>query len=426
VILPQPVPAGATATIEVEFEASSRGVYGYRLLAGAWYPNAIAYRGGAYNLNQQQVDEYQVIATAPASLTLASAGELVETAQAPAGQQRRHCRLPHAANFGIAASPHFLETRRASDGVDIRLYQLRGDASLDPAMADYAADAVAFYKRLLGFYPHPAVVLLPGTLRFGGGGSPASGFLQFFRNNGDGKRWIVAHEIAHQYWGFDTVIDDGDYCHWPGLALGIYTDQRYIATRSEMRFGTRQYREAVTQGLDTTIRKPLEQMRSLPFDWNEIVCHEKAYAVVRMLEDLVGAERFLQIVQTLLECYRYRYLSFDDFQAHVEAISGRQLDWFFQDWVDTNGVAGYSIEDVQPHDGSVEVRIRRTGSARFPVEVQLTVEGGAQARQRIAPEPEVQTLIFPAASKPRRVEIDPISRCPLLKTGKEVWQSSSL
>jgi hypothetical protein len=109
----------------------------------------------------------------------------------------------------------------------------------------------------------------------------------------------------------------------------------------------------------------------------------------------------------------------------VEAIAGRQLDWFFQDWVNTNGVAGWAIEDLQPHDGSVEVRIRRTGSARFPVEVQLTVEDGTQAFQRVAPEAEVQTLIFPAASKPRRVEIDPRSRCPLLKTGKEVWQSSS-
>jgi hypothetical protein len=37
--------------------------------------------------------------------------------------------------------------------------------------------------------------------------------------------WIVAHEIAHRYWGFNKIIDDGDFCHWPGLALGIYSDQ---------------------------------------------------------------------------------------------------------------------------------------------------------------------------------------------------------
>jgi hypothetical protein len=206
--------------------------------------------------------------------------------------------------------------------------------------------------------------------------------------------------------------------------LGIYTDQRYIATRSEMRFGTRQYRDAAAKGLDTTIRKPQEQMMRLGFDWNEIVCHEKAFTVVRMLEDLMGSERFTQLLTTLLDRYRYRYLSFDDFQAQVEAVAGRKLDWFFHDWVNTNGVAGFTLEDVRMRDGSVEVRVRRIGNARFPVEVQVTLEDGAQTIQRIAPEPEVQTLIFPAASKARRVDIDPKSRCPLLKTGKESWQAS--
>src|SRR3974377_2214721 len=65
VMLRQPVSADAAVTVQIEFEAKSRGVYGYRILTGDWYPNAIPYRNGTYSVNQQQVDEYEVMVTAP-------------------------------------------------------------------------------------------------------------------------------------------------------------------------------------------------------------------------------------------------------------------------------------------------------------------------------------------------------------------------
>ncbi len=426
VLLPQAVAAGATTSIEIEFEENARSSYGYRMLAGAWHPTAVTFRNGSYNPNQRQADSYEVTLTLPASLMVAAVGESIEKSPAPAGQQRWRWRLQNVTNFGLAASPDFVETRRSSEGVDIRLYQLRGDGRFDPAMADYAVDVIAFYKRLFGFYPHPAVVMLPGDFRFGGGYTPASGFTVFHKNTGDDyQRWIVAHEIGHQYWGFDTVIDDGNYYHWPGLALGIYSDQRYIASRGKPRFGSGQYRQAAAKGLDTTIRRTTKEMKALRFNWGSVICHEKAYAVVRMLEDVMGADRFLRLLQTLLDRYRYRRLSFDDFQATAEAVAGQKLDWFFHDWVDTNGAASYAIESVRPREGGAQVQIRRTGTARFPIEVRLTMDDGSQTIRRIALEPEVQTLDFATPGRPKRVEIDPGGRCPLLKQGKEVWERQS-
>jgi aminopeptidase N len=422
-ILPAPVAPGGTASVRIEFEEGAKARYGYRMLTGPWHPKALTFRNGRYNPNQQQADDYDVTLTAPPALIVASAGELVEQSQAAEGRRRWHWRLPHATSFGLAASTDFVETRRNSQGVEIRLYQLRGDSRFDPVMADYAADAIAYYRRLFQFYPHPAVVMLPGAFSSGGGYAPASGITIFHKNTGDYHvRWIVAHEVAHQYWGFDTVIDDGDFCHWPGLGLGLYSDQRYMAERERGRYGSGRYRDAVARGFDTTIRRPVAQMRKLEFDWNNIISHEKSYAVVRMLEELMGSERFLQFVNTLLEQYRYQYLSFDAFQATAEKIAGQKLDWFFHDWVDTNGVASYAIEGVHTSESGVQVQVRRTGTARFPIEVRLTAEDGSQNTRRIAVEQEVQTLDFAGAGRPKRIELEPRGRCPLLKQGKELWE----
>jgi aminopeptidase N len=228
----------------------------------------------------------------------------------------------------------------------------------------------------------------------------------------------VAHEIAHQYWGFDTVLDKGDYFYWPGLPLGIYTDQLYMARRGTRRFSIAQYRAAIAKGLDTTIRRTRAQMKANRFDWGTVISHEKAYAVVRMLADLMGPERFLDFLRDLLRRFRCRILSFDDFRSAAEETAGRDLGWFFHDWVDTNRVAGYAIENVRNRDGHVEVVVRRTGTARFPIEIRVTTNQGVQMVQRIAPDPDLQTLVFEAAGQPANVAIDPRGICPLSYSGR--------
>jgi hypothetical protein len=412
ILLSDPVPPGAEATVHIEFQASALRSYGYRLLTGAWHPKAVTFRNGSYKPNQQQADDYDVTVTAPAALVLAAAGEETEPT-ADGGRRRWHWRLTNITGFGLAASPGFVETRRESGGVRIRLYQIRGDPRLDPAMADDAAAAVAFYRALFHFYPHPALVMLPGDSRNGGGYSPASGIAVFHRNTADHYGWIVAHEIAHQYWGFDTVIDDGDYYHWPGLALGIWSDQRYVAAAGGPRFGWPQYRDAVSRSYDTTIRRTTAEMSKLHFDWNNVIGHQKAFRVIRMLEDLMGEDRFLQFAQALLERFRYRCVSFDDFQAAAEEFAGRKLDWFFHDWVDTNGVASYAVDSVESAGGGIDVRIRRTGTARYPIEVRVTAADGARAVQRLAVEPDLQTLHFAVPAAAARVELDPAGKCPM-------------
>ncbi len=426
VLLLEPVEADAGISIKLEFGESAKKAYGYRMLTGAWHPKAVTFRNGQYNINQKQADDYEVTLSAPAALIVAAAGELIDKISTPDGQQRWHWRLQNVTSFGLAASPNFVETYRNAEDVKVRLFQLRGDSRFNPVMADYAVDIIAFYKKLFGFYPQPAAILLPGDYGYGGGYAPASGIMVFHKSSGDYYlRWIVAHEIGHQYWGFDTVIDDGDFNHWPGLPLGIYSDQRYMALHGGGRFGTYQYREAAAKGLDTTIRKTSKEMKKLKFDWNNIICHSKAFGVIRMLEDLMGKDHFLKLIQILLERFRYQYLSFEDFQAVAEEEADRQLDWFFHDWVNTNSVASYVIEDVQRREKGISVKIRRMGTARFPIEIGVMMDDGSHIMQRIAHEPEVQFLDFEISGVPKLVEIDPRKICPTIDQGKRIWELQS-
>lgn len=425
VLLPRPVPNNDVTTLRISFETHSRGAYGYRVLMDAWHPKALTFRHGIWSHNQRQADDYEVTITAPASLIIASAGSVAETSPLSSGNQKRSWRLQGATSFGLAASTKFKETSRDSEGIQVRLFQLPGEDRFESVMADYAVEAIAFYKKIFGFYPHPALVMLPGQFSSGGGYAPASGFTIFHNSTGEWRRWIVAHEIAHQYWGFDTIIDDGDYCHWMGIGLGIYSDQLYMSSLEPpgLRFNTGSYFAAASKGLDTTIRKTNQERKTLKYDWNNAVCHAKSYQVVQMLADMVGPDRFMQILLRILDQFRNQYLSFEQFQAAVEAVAEQKLDWFFHDWVETDGRMSYAIAAVNAHNGAIDVQVRSTGTARFPLEVQVNTEDGAQIVKRISPQSEVQTLNFITSSPPTRIELDPKRKCPLIRDGKEVWRA---
>lgn len=426
--LPAPVEAGTSLTIRIEFTGKAKEAYGYRMLTEAWHPKAITWHKGLFNPKQQRADDYEVTLTAPESVVIASAGERVESGLAAAALKRLRWRMEKVTSFGLAASSDFKETRRTSEGVEIRLYELRGESRFDVAMADFAVDAIAFYRQTFGFYPHPALVMLPGSFNNGGGYSPASGFTVYHRNSGEGARWIVAHEIGHQYWGFDTVIDDSDFFHWPGLGLGIYSDQLFMAARgsSYLYSGAGAYRRAAAAGYDTTIKRSRDELKRLKFDWNSAIYHSKAYAVIRMLADLIGSDRFLSVMHVLTSEYRHRWLPAEGFQRTVEAAAQQILGWFFQDWVDSNAQARFAIEQVTTRNGAVEVIVRRKGEARFPVEVKMTSADGGESVQRMAYDAERQTLVFLSTSPPDRVEIDPRGICPMLKDGNEVWTAGDV
>jgi hypothetical protein len=402
---------------------------GYRLATEAWHPKALVFREGEFSPLERQPDSYDVTLTIPSSEIVATSGKLI--AEKPLAKKMRelHYRAENITDFGIVSSPKFLETFREVEGATIRSLYFQGREKWGVKLADYAARIIPFYQKTFGFYPQNMLIILPGSKTSRGGYPPASNMIVVHDTLDDAgevfAEWITSHEIGHQYWGFECVIDSGKYYHWPGLPLGIYTDRLYNeAFNPERTYGgfVENYLGGVARGYDTTILRTWAQIDSLSFDFNNIVAHGKAYAVIQMLEELVGKEKFFTLVLTLLKRYRNNYLSPQDFQAVAEEIGGQKLDWFFQDWVEGNKDLSYAIESVEQAGSEVNVRVRRSGSSGMPLELELLLEDGTRLRQTIRREPEVQTLTFEVRSKPRQARLDPGRRMALYSPeSSHVW-----
>ncbi len=434
IVLAQPVPPGASLELKIAFAVSYPDHRdGYRLLTGAWHPKALVFREGRFLRQEKQADSYEVTLTAPSAEVVVTSGKLLAEETLPDGWKRLCYRAADITNFGIASSPRFLRTARQAGEVPIHSYYFPEGEKWGLRLAEYALRIVTFYRRTFGFYPQDLVSILPGS-KTSGGGYPAASNLFVVHDTLDRQggepyaEWIMAHEIGHQYWGFDGVIDSGAYYHWPGLPLGIYTDRLYseahgLPSGPGYRGFVGRYLDGVARGYDTTIRRTWAEIEKLSFDFNNIVAHGKVYAVIQMLEELAGKETFFKLVRTIQERYRNRYLSFEDFERMAEQISGQQLGWFFRDWVDSNKVLSYAIEGVEQSADEARVKVRRTGTAGMPLVLEVALADGARLRQRIAREPEAQTVVFKTGVKVQRARLDPEGRMALYSPKAEhIWK----
>ena len=145
--------------------------------------------------------------------------------------------------------------------------------------------------------------------------------------------------------------------------------------------------------------------------------YQKGAWVLHMLRTLVGGEVFDEGVRSYYAEFKDRNASTSDFRRHIEEASGRELGWFFDEWLyqggiphlnghwtydETSGKLALTIQQTQPEysfrvtpvlelvyeDGSSEhVSIEVTGSAGVEERVEV-----AKRVVDVIPDPETELL----------------------------------
>jgi aminopeptidase N len=97
----------------------------------------------------------------------------------------------------------------------------------------------------------------------------------------------------------------------------------------------------------------------------------------------------------------------EDLRAAMEEASGRDLRWFFQQWIHTTATLDYAVESAttaQTADGQWEtvVTVSRAGEAWMPVQLRV----GTETRM-LDSRDRTQTVTILTSARPDRVVVDP-------------------
>jgi aminopeptidase N len=225
---------------------------------------------------------------------------------------------------------------------------------------------------------------------------------------------IVAHELAHQWWG--DLLTCRDWAHlWLNEGFASYAE----ALWAEYDKGADEYayvmyekaREAIAGGKD----RPIVDRRYLsPNDMFDARAYPKGAFVLHMLRRRLGEDAFWKGMRRYAKEHRLQSVETSDFRRSLEAESGRDLDRFFYDWTERPGSPVLEVNTEYQSEGRLaKVAIKQTQGGEtfhFPLRLVFHCEGSGGTKEVVQEQDMTtreQTLYVPLQGRPTRVEVDP-------------------
>ena len=226
---------------------------------------------------------------------------------------------------------------------------------------------------------------------------------------------LVAHEIAHQWFGNAVTERDWDDV-WLSEGFATYFTHLFNEHYSG--------RDAMVAGLKRDIGTVLNAERMSPdtpvihrnlADMGRVLnrfVYQKGGWVLHMLRHRIGTETFWRGIREYYRRYMNGSASTDDLRHVMEEVSGQDLRWFFTQWLNRPGVP--KLEGFWRYDAAnkrVVVTLRQTIAGepfRLPVEIGLVpASGGPMQIEQLELTAATGIFTIAAETEPNSVELDP-------------------
>ncbi|MCY4544108.1 MAG: M1 family metallopeptidase [Gemmatimonadetes bacterium] len=358
----------------------------------------------------------EFIVTAPAAYDVVANGRLLETTAVSPEMKRTHWKTdaPIPTYCMVVGAARFSIIRPGSwQGIPVSYYLFPGDRDAGTTDFSRSTDMLAFYTDLIGPYPYAKLALVQSSTRFGGMENASAIFFSEKGITGTKRNEaVVAHEIAHQWFG-DSVTESDWHHLWLSEGFATYFGALFFEEADGV--------ERFHQMLSRSRARYIEANRRAPapifnpaitdlFDLLNAYNYSKGGLVLHMLRGLMGDEAFFDGIRRFYREFRDQTVLTRDFQAVMETRYGNSLDWFFEQWIFRTGHP--VVEATWTWDertGEVAVQVRQTQRQepfRLPVTLAFAV-GDREQWRRVELRDRSHVFRFDLDEAPGEVLLDP-------------------
>jgi aminopeptidase N len=353
----------------------------------------------------------EFIVTAPAHYQVVANGRLVEEVDLPNGERRTHWKqgVPIASwlyALGVARfSVHHYDIVR---GIPQQVWSFPQDRDHAYQLFEFTGRrSFEYFSDWVGPYSYEKLAHVQAA-GLGGGTEHASAIFYGEKGVASGRGPVV-HEVAHQWWGNAVTERDWDDV-WLSEGFATYFTHLYteqFSGRDEFVRGLKRDIETIVQAQlkapeQAVIHRNIDDMRGV---LNRFV-YQKGGWVLHMLRGTIGTEPFWEGIREYYARYRNQNASTDDLRQVMEQVSGRDLQWFFDQWLRRPGMpklSGTWSYDAGKQQVRLDLRQTQSGAPyRLPLEIAIDARvhrvelTGARA-----------TFTLPADGEPASVAVDP-------------------
>ena len=407
VMLPRPAAEGDKVAVVIEYAGSavdkSQGSYALSDTI-FWYPHAGTIDRAAYDVTLRW----------PKKLELAACGRRMDGGEGADGTrwERRSLDFP-AAGFSFEVGKYRIEEAQAGH-VRVRLafdpdVSRMGKETRDE-ISKAAAESITYFEELFGPYPLDELTVVTVPRDFSQAAGPGLVTLSSFMMLDLGvfnlllgledRRTVVAHEIAHQWWGhsvgWSTYRDQWISEAMASYAALLFARNRVDAAKDRIWLGP-------TSGWQSSLLDTLPDGRVIESVGPVVlgvrlfsskaggayqpIVYQKGAVILDMLARSLGQENFPKILKQIVKVAANRPVSTEDFFNLIERITGTNLDAFARQYVYGTGLPEvyytYRFEPAGEGKWVVRGEARQQAPYRYRYRVVKTGRGLDVSRERL-------------------------------------------
>jgi hypothetical protein len=355
------------------------------------------------------VSQFDITAITPDTLQILTQGRLVSDEVKDLRRETRWIVSYPANSLHLVGSRYDIQ-KTAYKNIDIYTYFFPESHELAESYLTACVRYLALYENLIGPYPFSKFAVVENFFPTGYG-MPSYTLLgsQVIR-----LPFIIytslGHEVAHNWWGNSVYVDydQGNWCE--GLttyfADHLYKEQKSMADAVG-------YRRDINRDFTVYVKDqkdfPLNEFSERTESSSRAIGYGKSAMVFHQLRKILEDSLFFESFRNFYQKNQFKDASWTDIRTSVEQISGKNLEWFFRQWVERKGAPRITLSDVTYNDQVIRIKLIQDPDNiyRLYVPVKIVMKDSTILEQNIWLEKDQQVFEFSVTGEPLEIAVDP-------------------
>lgn len=235
------------------------------------------------------------------------------------------------------------------------------------ALQPYAVKALGYYNTHIGVYPYKQYSIIQG----GDGGMEYP--MCTLITGGKTLKSILGtmfHEFAHEWFQFMLATNESEHS-WMDEGFTTYISNKAsaeIVNADKTGFSPKNY-GGYFYVVKNNLQEPLTTHADR-FNTNvmfSVGSYTKGSMFLNQLNYIIGKENLANTLKNYFEKFKFKHPSPSDFIRTAEKVSGLQLRWYLNEWVETTHTIDYAVRSVK----NKIIKLSRIGKMPMPIDVKV-------------------------------------------------------